>query len=129
MWTPFFRSSGGHLELQIHLCGLHLQSNVVCSPCGVHVESTRIIWSPCGVHQNHLESMWSPPESSGVHVESTRIIWSSCGVHQNHLESMWSPPGIFGIQKLTLIGFKKNVFDEIRTSDLPEFKANRHVNH
>ena len=60
----------GHFELRMHLCELHLESKVVCSPYWFHVECTRIIWSPCGVHQNHLESMWSPSESSGVHQES-----------------------------------------------------------
>ena len=70
-----FRSSGGHLELQMQ--PMWTPSTVqyglwsMLTPCGVHVESTR---NTC---ESMLASMWSPLRNTwspkyGVHVESTR---------------------------------------------------------
>ena len=74
----------GHLELQMHLCGLHLESKVVCSPYWFHVES---MWSPPESSGVHVKFMWSPPETSGVHPES---MWSPPESSGVHLESMWN---------------------------------------
>jgi hypothetical protein len=63
----------------MHLCGLHLESKVVCSP-----------------YEFHVESMWSPPEISGVHVE---FMWSSPEISGVHLESIWSPPESSGVHQ------------------------------
>ena len=133
-----------HVELQMHLCGLHLESKVVYSPYWFHVES---MWSPSetfGVHQKHLEShvestrniwesIWSPTRniwsSSESHLESTRNIWSPCGStwniwrvrlesiwsHQKYLESIWSPLETSGVHLQLNKIRKKKVTSEVRT--------------